>query len=107
MKTKSTQQEILLMTGTKFSEREWAEKNPDEKNKFSSMEKLEAACWNGILNEMLPEIMEKSSEGKDLFLWQIKKCNSFLQIELSESSSIMERRSSIDPYLFFPSLILS
>lgn len=95
------------MTGTKFSEREWAERAGDDKNKFSASEKLEAACWNGILNEMLPEIMEKSSEGKDLFLWQIKKCNSFLQIELSESSTIMERNSSIDPYLFFPALIMS
>ncbi len=31
MKTKSTQQEILLITGTKFSAREWAEKNVEDK----------------------------------------------------------------------------
>ena len=107
MKTKSTQQEILLMTGTKFSAREWAEKIVEDKNKLSANEQLEDACWNGLLNEMLPEIMETSSEGKKLSLWKIRQCNSFLQIELSESIPLHEKQFSIDPYLFFPSLLLN
>ena len=69
MKTKSTQQEILLMTGTKFSAREWAEKNVEDKNKLSATEQLEDACWNGLLDEMLPELVQKTAEGKKLFLW--------------------------------------
>ena len=107
MKTIATQQEILLMTGTKFSAREWAEKNVEDKNKLSGSDQLENACWNGLLNEMLPEIVEKTIDGKKLFLWHIRHCQSFLEIELSESSPIIEREFSIDPYFFVPGLILS
>lgn len=107
MKTQTTQQEILLMTGSKFAAKEWAEKivDPDsDNNKLSATEKLEEACWNGLLDEMLPEVVEKTEDGKKLFLWHIRHCRSFLGIDLSESSPLIERESSIDPY-FFLSLI--
>lgn len=107
MKTRSTQQEILLMTGTQFSEREWAEKIAEDKNKFSASEKLEDACWNGLLDEMLPELIQKTEEGKKLFLWQIRHCRSFLEIELSEEPTVIEREFSIDPYFFVPGLSLN
>ena len=107
MKTTSTQQEILLMTGTRFSEREWAEKLVEDKNKLSATEKLEDACWNGLLDEMLPELVQKSIEGKKLYLWHIRHCRSFLEIELSDSSPAIEREFSIDPYFFVPGMILS
>ena len=107
MKTAPTQLEILLMTGTKFSAREWAEKNVEDKNKLSATEQLEEACWNGLLNEMLPELVQKTSEGKKLFLWHIRHCRSFLGIELSESSSLIEPEFSVDPYFFVPGLLLN
>ena len=107
MKARSTQQEILLMTGTKFSEREWAEKITEDKNKLSSTEKLEDACWNGLLNEMLPELVQKTDDGKNLFLWSIRNCRSFLEIELSDSSPEIERENSIDPYLFVSEIPLN
>jgi len=99
MKTKFTQQEILLITGTHFLQKEWCEKD-DTKKSLSATEQLENACWNGVLDEMLPEIMEKTSEGKSLFLWHVRQCRSFLELELSESSSVIDRQFSIDPYLF-------
>ena len=107
MKTTSTQQEILLMTGTRFSEREWAEKLVEDKNKLSATEKLEDACWNGLLADMLPELVQKTAEGKNLFLWNIRQCRSFLEIELSESSPVIERENSIDPYLFVSEIPLN
>ena len=99
MKTKFTQQEILLITGTRFLQKEWCEKE-DTKKSLSATEQLENACWNGVLDEMLPEIMQKTSEGKSLFLWHIRHCRSFLELELSESSPVIDRQFSIDPYLF-------
>lgn len=68
MKARSTQQEILLLTGTKFSEREWAEKLVEDKNKLSATDKLEDACWNGLLDEMLPEIIQKQMMVKNFSL---------------------------------------
>ena len=107
MKTQPIQQEILLMTGTKFSAREWAEKNVEDKNKLSATEQLEDACWNGLLDEMLPELIQKPSEGKKLYLWHIRLCRSFLGIELTESSPSIERELSIDPYFFVPAQIMN
>ena len=107
MKAQSTQQEILLITGTKFSEREWAEKIVEDKNKLSATEKLEDACWNGLLDEMLPELIQKTEDGKKLFLWNVRNCKSFLEIELSDSSPVIERENSIDPYLFVSEIPLN
>ncbi len=107
MKTKSIQQEILLMTGTKFSARQWAEKNVEDNKHLSATDKLEDACWNGLLDEMLPELIQKTREGKSLFLWHIRHCKSFLEIELSESAPAIERHFSIDPYFFVPRQILN
>jgi hypothetical protein len=107
MKTKSIQQEILLLTGTKFSAREWAEKKAGDKNTLSPIEKLEDACWNGLLYEMLPGIVKKTADGKKLTLWQIHQCQSFLGIEMSDSTPVIKPEFSIDPYLFSTCLYLS
>ena len=107
MKKNFTQQEILLLTSTKFSQREWCEKDAAGNNTLSPTEQLQDACWNGILDEMLPEIMEKSAAGKKLFLWHVRHCKSFLEIELSESSPVIEPNFSIDPYFFVPAIFLS
>lgn len=107
MKTEFIQQELLVITGTKFSSREWAEKNIQDDHNFSRVEYLENACWNGLLNEMFPELIEKTTEGKDLSLWHIRQCRAFLGIELSESSPSIEQEFSIDPYLFVPAQIMN
>ena len=107
MKTGPTQQEILLMTGTKFSARKLADNYAEDKTKLSATEQLEEACWDGLLDEILPELVQKSREGKKLFLWQIRHCRSFLGIELSESSPIIETEFSVDPYFFVPALLLN
>lgn len=93
-------QEILLMTATTFAQKEWAEKDAQHSKTTSPEEQLEEACWNGLLNEMLPGIIEKSSTGKDLLLWQIIHHRSFLEIDLCESPYAEDRFHSISPYVF-------
>jgi hypothetical protein len=108
MKTNFTQQEILLMTNTTLSQSELCEKDIPERNKhLSRTEQLEEACWNGLLDELLPEIIEKSSAGKRLYLWQIRHAKSFLEIQLGEHASLIEQQFSIDPYLFMPTVFYS
>ena len=105
MEKQPLQQEILVITGNKFSARVWAD--IEFNNKLSPVEYLENACWNGLLGEMLPEIVEKSSEGKELFLWRVRQCRSFLGIELCECSPTIAQEFSIDPYFFIPSKIMN
>jgi hypothetical protein len=92
------QQEILLMTGTKFTSRQcWQKNNSEKENFLSESDELQDACWNGLLREMLPEICEKN---RKLYLWQIKENKSCIDIELGELPSPLEAYFSIDPYTF-------
>jgi hypothetical protein len=107
MKTNSTQQEILLLTGTTFSKREWAEKIIGQKNNLTEKEQLEDACWNGLLPEMLPEVYLHPEENKKLFLWQVKQGKSFIDLELGDIPEETEKEFSIDPYSFMRFQLLS
>ena len=95
------QQEILLVTSTTFCQGQFCEIDGSQHNRnLSDSEKLEEACWNGLLDDLLPEIMERTAFGKRLYLWQIRKGEFFLQIELAESPMIPEKQFSINPDLF-------
>lgn len=107
MKTNSTQQEILLLTGTTFSKREWSQKVSGNKNNLTEKEQLEDACWNGLLAEMLPEVYLHSEESKKLFLWQIKQGKSFIDLEIGDIPDEVEKQFSIDPYSFLHFQLLS
>ena len=97
MKTDSTQQEILLLTGTSFSKREWCENIPGRNTNLSEKEQLEQACWNGLLPEILPEIYLHSEGDTKLFLWQIKEGKSFIELDMGEIPGEIDDYFSIDP----------
>ncbi len=96
MKKESVQQEIILVANSTFSNRELYHNDNRRGRTLSSMEQLEEACWNGLLEDSLPEIVEKSANGKSLYLWHIRHGRSFLQIELCEFPVMIEKRYSID-----------
>jgi hypothetical protein len=108
MKTNFTQQEILLVTGTSFSLREFTETSDGlNYNHLTEKEKLEVACWNGLLPEMLPEIFKQHSVNKKLYLWEIREASAFIELELGEKYIEFEKQFSLDPYSFLPLQIMS
>ena len=108
MKTHSTHQEILLVTGTSFSSRQFFETSDGlSYSHLTEKEKLEVACWNGLLPEMLPEIFKPHAVDKKLYLWEIRETSSFIELELGEKYLAIEKDFSIDPYSFLPKRILS
>ncbi|MDQ6756487.1 MAG: hypothetical protein M3004_06090 [Bacteroidota bacterium] len=108
MKTNSTQQEILLITGTSFSARQWCEKDEEGNQKhLTEKEQLEEACWNGLLQEILPEITIQTNVDKKIYLWQVKEAASFIELEFGEAPEEKENYFSIDPYSFMPIQLLS
>jgi hypothetical protein len=101
MKTNSTQQEILLMTGTTFASHLFADKTDAGNNKrLSGKELLEDACWNGLLKEMLPEIYALPELSGPMYLWRISRASFFLELVLGESPLDPDKYFSIDPYSF-------
>jgi hypothetical protein len=104
METNSTQQEILLMTGTSFSQRQLSDSgDPGSSKPRTEKELLEEACWNGLLKEMLPEICEEPDKGNNLYLWEIRESVSCLQLQFSQFPQTKEGYFSIDPYTFLAS----
>src|SRR5215510_10728597 len=96
MNTDILQQEILLLTGTTFSQRELASRDDaSDSNELSQTEKLEKALWHGLLDDVLPEIVANNK----LHIWQIVDTESSLLIELSEYPS-RQKQFSINPYYF-------
>src|SRR4051812_30451779 len=102
MKTAIIKQEILLLIAP-FSQKKLCEKDaPNGVRHQSYADQLEEACWNGLLDELLDSIIEKTTSGKRLCLWHIQQEKSFLQIELCDDPQFTERYLSIDPYSFLP-----
>lgn len=100
METNSVQQEILLIKKTSFSQRQLFDQDIlKNKQHLTHAEWLEAACWSGWLDAMLPEIVDTSATGKSLYLWQIVQAKSFLSIELCEYPQALDEQYSINPYV--------
>lgn len=100
METKFTQQEILLNTEAHFAQCQWVERDDPEASGLSSIEKLEKACWDGLVKELIPELDITLQSNKKLWLWQIHTTRVFLALDFSENPGPKEHEVSIDPYLF-------
>jgi hypothetical protein len=100
MEPNTTQQEVLLNTETQFAHRQWAEKDTIGSANLSVREKLEKACWDGLIKDLIPELDITLHTDKKLWLWQIHQTNSFLALDFNEYPGSKENETSIDPYLF-------
>ena len=100
MKPIIPQQEIVIFTSTHFSHREWCEdtKGASARNETEN-HRLEEACWNGMLPEMLPEILLKQAGGRPLYLWNILKETNCLKLDLGLAPLPVESCYSIDPHI--------
>jgi hypothetical protein len=102
MKNQTTHYEILLLTGTSFAARQYCCRKDDKENgrKFSSMEELEKACWDGMLYEIFPELLGGFSVQCKCFIWHIMRGKNYLKISLGPAPAVMENKTAIDPYIF-------
>jgi hypothetical protein len=106
MKEESTQQEVLLLTGTSFSARQRIENGESQRNlNLDETAELEEACWNGLLPAMLPEICAISD--KPVFIWKIREGSAFLEVEISDVPRDLDAYYSLDPYAYMMTRIFS
>jgi len=96
-------QEILLLTASSFAQGELCDKDSFEDNsskRLSPVEKLEEACWNGLLDEFLSNRRANGKNGNKVFLWKIHVADAFLCVELAQPPTAIDHYYSLDPYLF-------
>lgn len=107
MKQIITQQEILLATGTSFSAGQFCEKEDTfNRQNLTEQEKLEDACWNGLLPDMLPELCMEYNHAHQMYLWQVTEGFHFVNLELAEVPGIKkDNYFSIDPYAFLSTVV--
>lgn len=99
MKSTSTNQEILLLSNSKFFKRNWVELTGNKNEKqLSQKEQLILLCWNGMLKEMIPEILQ--SYTKPLTLWEINESGNMLDLRYGDMDEEMNDEWSINPYVY-------
>ena len=98
MKDIFTTQEILLMTDTKFSAREYADKNESQPPKNNEQHnKLAEACWGGMMPYLLPELFDTAH--KPLTIWQVAECKHLLYAHLGNVPDAPDEEFSLNPYV--------
>jgi hypothetical protein len=97
MKPQHVHQEVLIFTNTTLSQEALCRKNSSNKN-YSAIEELEEAFWDGLLNELVPEIMP-STPGIKMVIWGVHAGESYLLIDLADSPGSAAPIYSIDPAL--------
>ena len=97
----TTQQEIILVNGTGFANRQYSEKKPSTNNENKSQQdQFKQACWNGILKDIMPELFFMFPSDTKLFMWQMRESENIFTMEMSEEPSELDFYASIDPYCF-------
>ncbi len=101
MKKLTTNREILLLSNSRFFQRDWCELNGNtNKKKLSQKEQLIQLCWNGMLKDMIPEICETETGKKPLTLWEINESGNLLDLRFGEIDEEMNDEWSINPYVY-------
>ncbi len=97
MNKTATQQEIILLTNSQFAKKEF-QKNYGEKESLQKHQ-LEEACWDGLLINLLPELL-KLNRHSNINLWNINVANNFLDLQFSKSPKKMDEALCLNPYIF-------
>jgi hypothetical protein len=102
----NTKQEILIFTGTRFSNTLWEQRDSLVFSFFpSDNEDIEEECWRALLSSYLPEIFEGEFDFESLHLRQIWAYDSFVELDFAASDFEKDMYDTIDPYSFWKSLI--
>jgi hypothetical protein len=101
MKPQHLHQEVLIFTTTTLTQRTLYRKNSSRKDN-SAIEELEEAFWDGLLNELVPEIVPAIRQPK-MVIQRVHAGHFCLFIDLTDNPGINESNNkavlSIAPHL--------
>lgn len=101
MKNNTTNIEILLISNASFFQKEWSQLNSNKNEKqFTQKQKLIHLCWNGMLAEIIPEIVQTEPGKKPLTLWEINQSGNMLDLRYGDIDREMNDEWSINPYVY-------
>ena len=80
MEPQVVNQEVLLFTATGFYSRQFYKRKSEADSDYSVIEKIEKACWDGMLYEMLPELIRDFGLHTKSDIWNTTSGLNFLSI---------------------------
>lgn len=92
--------ELLLFSNTVFSQKQIVGKGNKEEPTKTFWKKLEDACREGIIPELLPEVVSYTFCNKKIVSWEMLPGKCFVHISSVHSSLNMEGHYSINPHIF-------
>ena len=99
IKQQTTNHEVLFFTNTRFSKKQFCENKCNGVDP-SALSQLENACWNGMVFEILPDIIKSSSAKKDSYTWEVIPAKNFIEVKIGAVPYTVENSISLNPYLF-------
>lgn len=95
MKLQHAHQEVLIFKNTTLSQKVLCRNNSSNKDNAAG-ENLEEAVWDGLLNELVPEIMP-SIRNEKMVIWGVVAGEFYLLIDLANSPELPEPIFTIEP----------
>jgi hypothetical protein len=101
MKNFTNNREILLLANSSFFQKDWCTlNNTNNQKKLSKKEQLAQLCWNGMLPELIPELLNYPPVGKPLTLWEINESGNMLDLRYGVINQELNDEWSINPYVY-------
>jgi len=99
MKKKAINHEVLLFTGTSFSRKQLCERDCNQPDN-SLTGQLQRACWNGLIFEILPDILQYPSQTNNVYTWEVTPAENFIDVKIGAASYSVEYGMCVNPYYF-------
>jgi hypothetical protein len=95
-----THYEVLLFFNTYFAQTRFCEKNNCNWSQGSGDDRLHRGCWTGLILQLLPAFLSRSSKKNSVCVWEVIPAENFIEGTLGDSPCCVEYNSSVNPYLF-------
>lgn len=99
MTPNSTNHEVLLFMGTSFSKKQLCEKDCKQPDN-SLTGQLQRACWNGLIFEILPDILDYPAQTSSIYTWEVTPAEHFIDVKIGAAPYSVEYGMSVNPYFF-------
>ncbi len=94
--------EVLLITNTQFSKKEYVERNEHPLKPNLPQNKLADACWSGLVPVILPDLF-KHTGNKNLIMWQLEEGRECLYMQIGEQPLLPEADFGLHPWMLLES----
>lgn len=90
--------EVLLLTNTGLSKKEYIERNDVAAKNQPQQNKLAEACWNGMVPVMLPELFE-GLDYNNCMMWQLEEGNNSMYMQIGQQPVTPEPEYGLHPWV--------